>query len=45
MLYEGVPEANRVVCPRVRCSPLGVGQVIGKCGDMVFLVEREETSA
>jgi hypothetical protein len=42
MLYEGVPEADRVVCPRVRCSPLGVGQVLVIC---VFLLEREETKA
>ena len=45
MLYEGVPETNRVVCPRVRCSPFEVGQVLANLMICVFLLEREETSA
>lgn len=30
MLYERVPEADRMVRPRVRCSPLVTGQVLAR---------------
>jgi hypothetical protein len=38
MLYEGVSEADRVVCPRVRCSPWRYNKFWHgpQCDDMGF---------
>jgi hypothetical protein len=47
MLYEGVPKANRVVRPRVRCT---VGGITGfgtdpNVNDMAFYLSEREKSA
>lgn len=46
MLYERVPKADRVVRPRVRCSPSVAGQVLARtrCDNMTLqLSERRQT--